>query len=120
MEAYRGGGAAARAGQAPPWESRAVEALVNKVGRRTQRGGGGASRGDVLGAEPAAAEQRVEPFLVEGRHGTVFAAVGAPRDHRVATQCMARGQEALLAAKLAKARAEAPPSCPAPTSRRRT
>ena len=65
----RGGAVVVRQQQqgAFPWESKSVRTLAKKVGKR----------------DPAAA-----PMMIEGREGTILAAVGEQADHEVATEVL--------------------------------
>ena len=68
-----------------PWESKAVRTLAKKVGTR----------------DPAAA-----PMMVEGREGTILAAVGDQADHQVATEVLKWHQTERRQAQLADAAAQ--------------
>ena len=68
-----------------PWESQAVRTLAKKVGRR----------------DPSAT-----PMMVEGREGTILAAVGDQADHQVAGEVLKYHQTQRRQAQLADAAAQ--------------
>lgn len=68
-----------------PWESRAVRTLAKKVGTR----------------DPSAT-----PMMVEGREGTILAAVGDQSDHQVASEVLRYHQTQRRQAQLADAAAQ--------------
>jgi hypothetical protein len=68
-----------------PWESRAVRSLAKKVGTR----------------DPSAT-----PMMIEGREGTILAAVGDQSDHQVASEVLKYHQTQRRQAQLADAAAQ--------------